>query len=87
MNDYRTKKIIVDSARGLIVRQLFEIYVTGRANFDDLREFLAQNGVRTKNGKLLTRQHMRQILANPFYYGHFRYAGEVYEGKARSDHF
>jgi hypothetical protein len=50
-------------------------------NFDDVREFLGKHGIHTGSGKLLVRRHIPQIFSNPFYYGHFRYAGEVYEGK------
>ena len=37
--------------------------------------------MRTRNGKLVGRTFVSNILSNPFYYGHFRYAGEVHEGK------
>ncbi len=43
--------------------------------------FLAQNQLLTKHGKKIHRTRATFILSNPFYYGHFRYAGEVYEGK------
>lgn len=47
---------------------------------DTLREFLAAHGVRSKSGKLLGKEAVAQILTNPIYYGHFKYAGEVHEG-------
>ena len=34
-----------------------------------------------KNGKKIHRTRATFILSNPFYYGHFRYSGEIYEGK------
>ena len=82
LNDYRTKKIIVDRERAPYIKQAFEMYAKGNVTFDHVREFLGQHGIRTKkNGKLLVRYHISQIFLNPIYYGHFRYAGEVYEGK------
>ena len=81
LNDYRTKRIIVDPERATVVKQAFELYASGSATLDTLRNFFADHGVRTRNGKLLVRAHITNILLNPFYYGHFRYAGEVYEGK------
>ncbi len=38
-------------------------------------------GVRSKSGKLVGRTFVSDVLSNPIHYGHFRYAGEVYEGK------
>ena len=35
----------------------------------------------SKGGYILSRDRITNILSNPFYYGHFRYAGELYEGK------
>ena len=82
LNDYRTKKIIVDRERAPYIKQAFEMYAKGNVTYDHVREFLGKHGIRTKkNAKLLVRYHISQIFLNPIYYGHFRYAGEVYEGK------
>ena len=81
LNDYRTKKIILDRERAPIIKEVFEMYATGEANYDDLRNFFWTHGIRTKSGKFLVRKHIWQILSNPFYYGHFRHCGEVYEGR------
>jgi site-specific DNA recombinase len=80
-NDYRTKRIIVDRERALLVKQVFEQYASGEATLDKLRHFLAANGVRSKNGKLVGRTFVSDVLSNPIHYGHFRYAGEVHEGR------
>ena len=80
LNDYRTKKIIVDRERAPHITQAFEMYAKGEVTYDHVREYLGEHGIRTKNGKLLVRWHISQIFSNPIYYGHFRYAGEVYEG-------
>jgi len=81
LNDYRTKTVIVDRERSPVIRQAFETYATGTVTFDTVREFLGEHGIRTKSGKLLVRQHIGHIFSNPVYYGHFRYNGEVHEGK------
>ena len=80
LNDYRTKKIIVDRERAPFIKQAFEMYAQGNVTYDHVRQFLGEHGIRTKNGKLLVRWHISQIFSNPIYYGHFRYAGDVYEG-------
>jgi len=81
INDYRTKKIIVDRERAPLVKQAFERYATGTVILDDLRNYFAENGVRTSKGKMVGRTFVSDLLSNPIHYGHFRYAGEVYEGK------
>ncbi len=81
LNDYRTKKIIVDRERAPIVKEVFEIYATGEATLDTVRDFLGKRGVRSSNGKAVGRSFVSRLLSNPIYYGHFLYAGEVHEGK------
>ena len=81
LNDYRTKQIIVDQERAPFVKEAFEMYSTGKVTFDTVRERLGEHGIKTRSGKLLVRKHISQILSNPIYYGHFRFSGEVHEGK------
>ncbi len=81
INDYRTKRVIVDRERAPLVKQAFEQYATGTVTLDVLRHFFAENKVRTRNGKMVGRAFISNMLSNPFYYGHFRYGGEVHEGK------
>ena len=80
LNDYRTKKIIVDRERAPLVKEAFERYATGTVTLDVLREFFSEHGIRSRNDKLVSRGAVSQMLSNPMYYGHFRYNGEVYEG-------
>jgi DNA invertase Pin-like site-specific DNA recombinase len=80
LNDYRTKKIIIDRERAPLVRKVFEQYATGEVTLDMLRSFFAEHKLRTKNGKLLGRSFVSNLLSNPMYYGHFQYSGEIYQG-------
>ena len=81
LNDYRTKRVIVDKERAPLVRQAFEQYATGTVTLDVLRHFFAEHKILSRKGKWLGRAFISHMLSNPFYYGHFRYAGEVHEGK------
>jgi len=74
LNDYSTKKIIVDRERAPIVREAFERYATEKETHETLRAFFARHGILTCNGKQLAKFTISQLLSNPFYYGHFRYA-------------
>jgi DNA invertase Pin-like site-specific DNA recombinase len=80
LNDYRTKRIIVDRERAPLVKEAFERYATGTVTLDVVREFFATHKIFTRNGKSVGRAFVSHMFSNPFYYGHFRYAGDMYEG-------
>jgi site-specific DNA recombinase len=46
-----------------------------------LRVFFGEHNIRSRTGKLLGNTTISNLLSNPLFYGHFRYGGEVYEGK------
>ena len=81
INDVRTKTVIVDKRRSPFVIEAFELYVKGQSRLQDIADFLSDKGVKTKGSKPLKKDQITKMLTNPFYYGHFRYAGEVFEGK------
>ncbi len=80
INDLRTKSIVVDKRRSPLVVQAFELYAKGDQRLEDIANFFATNGIKTSGDKPLKKDQIKHILANPFYYGHFRYVGELYEG-------
>lgn len=79
LNDSRTKTIRVHKKNAALVREMFERYAKG-ATLNDLAIFLENAGVMSKGNRRVHISRISFILQNPFYYGHFRYAGEVYEG-------
>ena len=81
LNDVRTKTIIIDKTYSVLVKQAFELYARGDKKMADISAFLKENGAITKGGKTFKDDKVKWILQNPFYYGHFRYCGELYEGK------
>ena len=89
LNDPRTKTIAIDRKRSKIVLSAFELYAQGESRLEDIANFLFKHGIATKptkrweNGgsRPLKKDQIKLILTNPFYYGHFQYAGEMYEGK------
>ncbi len=81
INDSRTKTIVVDKKSAPVIRQAFELYSQGNQTLNTIGMFLAKHNLLTKHGKRIHRTRATFILSNPFYYGHFRYSGEVYEGK------
>src|SRR3989344_306508 len=79
LNDSRIKGIVIDRNYAPLVQQMYALFATGKHSIYDMALFLAQHGITTKGGKIL-RDKASWILSNPFYYGHFQYAGEIHEG-------
>src|SRR3989338_5339756 len=78
LNDSRTKTIVIDKRIAPIIKELYEKIAPGRYTLFDMAVFLSKHGMTTSGGKIM-RDKASWILSNPFYYGHFRYAGEIHE--------
>lgn len=66
-------KIIVDKSRANLIIRLFEMYSLGNNSLGDLEKFAKQNNL-TNNffkgeSKTITKNVIRNILSEPFYYG------------------
>jgi DNA invertase Pin-like site-specific DNA recombinase len=81
LNDVRTKTIEVNRKRSKIIKAAFELYSKGNSTLGDISHFLAQQGILTRGSKSYKRDKISFILSNPFYYGYFRYSGELHDGK------
>jgi site-specific DNA recombinase len=81
INDVRTRTIVVDKRCAPLVVSAFELYSKGDKGLQEIADYFADNGIKTSGGLPLKKDQIKYMLTNPFYYGHFRYAGEVYEGK------
>ena len=79
LNDPRTKTIRVHKKNAALVREMFERYASG-ATLNELAIFLENAGVMSKGNRRVHISRVSFIIQNPFYYGHFRYAEELYEG-------
>ena len=84
INDSRNKTIVLDKKKSKIVKEIFDIYAQGNSRLEDISNYLQAHGVNSKTGKRIHISKASFILSNPFYYGHFIYAGEIYEGKHQS---
>ena len=67
-----------------LVVTIFEMYAKNESRFADIADYLYSQGIKTKGGKVYKPDKVKKILTNPFYYGHFRYLGEIHEGKHKS---
>ena len=80
LNDPRSKEIVVDKQFAPIIKQVFESYASGRYTLREISLLLKEKGVTTRGEKPYCLDRVKFILTNPFYYGLFRYSGEIYEG-------
>ncbi len=81
LNDMINKKMLPDPERFRLVRRMFELYATGNYSLKAVRDLLAQKGLVSKSGKVLSISNTQMILSNPFYYGMFVFNKELYQGK------
>jgi DNA invertase Pin-like site-specific DNA recombinase len=73
--------VIQDEKTAPLIRQMFELYATGQYSLISLSEEMAKRGLRSKKGKLLTAERIRQILRNKFYIGKMVMWGKEVLGK------
>ena len=80
LNDKNTKTIVVDKQFASVIREVYETYASGRYTLKEISLLLKKHGAVTRGGKMYCLDKVKYILSNPFYYGHFRYGGELHEG-------
>lgn len=80
LNEPRLRTIIVEPGKAELVRRMFEAYATGSYTFDELHALVVGWGLTSHKEKPIARSMLPQLLANPFYIGLFRFAGETHEG-------
>jgi DNA invertase Pin-like site-specific DNA recombinase len=72
--------IIIDTERAPKVKRLFDEYATGLhtlRSLEQLAKELNLTSLQAKNGKTIHRNHIYNILTNPFYYGVMRVKGKL----------
>ena len=81
------KIIVVDKKAAKVATKAFKLFSKGTYTLKYIAEYLASKGIVTKpnhlgkGNKPFKTEQIRNMLKNPFYYGDFKYSGEMYEGK------
>ncbi len=72
----------IDPAKGLLVRQAFELYAAGQWSIPTLVDELYRRGLRNLAGGRVTRTGLHTILRNPFYTGvmRIRVTNQIFAG-------
>ena len=81
LNDLLKHTMYKDPERFRLVRKLFELYATGNYSLKDLRKLITSAGLLSRKGNMLSVSNIQSILSTSFYYGVFKYNGELYDGK------
>ena len=87
LNNPRTKTIMVDKRKAPIILNAFEMYAENKSRFEDIANYLYENGLRTRSrdrssgGRRWSKDRVKKMLTNTFYYGDFQYSGEIYHGR------
>lgn len=73
----RAGQIEIDPVRGPLVKKMFQLYCSGEYDYRSLAKKLYDLGLRSRNNYFVNHGRVENCLANPFYYGRFRWAGET----------
>jgi site-specific DNA recombinase len=80
LNNKATRKIDLDPTRFKLVKQGLEDFASGKHGVHSLTAFFKSKGVVSKKTGNLVPSTVHRTLINPFYYGAFVWAGELYPG-------
>ncbi|MDO8499076.1 MAG: recombinase family protein [bacterium] len=79
-NEPRLRTIEPDKKTFAKVKECLGAFATGQYTLTGIQRKMFSVGLVGKTGKPLALASISHILDNPFYYGHFRYRGEVHAG-------
>jgi len=87
LNNHRTKEIDLDKDKAPFIRKAFELYATGDYTLKAIKQFLADSGITSYRNKPLSASCVQRMLKNHFYYGVFKFNGEIYQGSHEPRNF
>ena len=64
-------KLVIDETEAPMVRELFELYATGKYTMKQLETLFWEKGYRNHNGKKIAHTTMSNIISNPKYKGYY----------------
>lgn len=77
---------VPDPAYAPFIKLAFELYASGEYSLRSLQKEMKRRGLRSKNGRDVSRSSLEKILENPFYCGtvHLKRSGYTYKGKHKA---
>jgi len=79
-NEPRLRTIEPDPKTFKKVKTILEAFAAGQYTLTAIQRKMFSLGLVGKDGKPPHLSTIQKILTNPFYYGHFRYRGEIHQG-------
>ena len=79
-NEPRLRTIEPDKKTFNKVKEILRAFATGEYTLTKIQSKMFSLGLVGKDGKPLHLSTIQGILSNPFYYGHFKYRGEIHQG-------
>ena len=76
--------VVIDPERKDHIIAAFNLYSTNEYSLEALREELTERGLRSRNGRPISEEMLRQLLINPYYAGWVTYKGELIKGRHES---
>jgi DNA invertase Pin-like site-specific DNA recombinase len=79
-NEPRLRTIEPDPKTFHKVRKILKLFAAGNYTLTQIRDKMFSFGLMNKEGKPLHLSTIQGVLTNPFYYGMFKYRGELHQG-------
>jgi DNA invertase Pin-like site-specific DNA recombinase len=85
VNDIATKTIVRDEERFILIRKMFDLFLTGTYSVKQLTLAVREWGLKSRQrkkmgGKYLSVSNVHKILTNPFYAGILMWNGDAHAG-------
>ncbi len=71
----------IDPVNGKLIKELFELYMSGKYNIESLSKEMEIRGLRNRKGNKVCKNGIVRILKNPFYIGIIKVKGQFFNGK------
>lgn len=73
-------KIYPDKNQSLLIKTAYNLYSTGNYSLKSLKEYLFNNGFRTRSGQKIAKASVYRILTDPVYTGLIKRHNKIYQG-------
>ncbi len=80
LKNEETKKAEIVPHEADLIQQCFEMYLTGEYGDDKLAEFMDKEGVRTRRNRVWSKDSIRFMMRNEFYYGMVAHRNKIRRG-------
>jgi hypothetical protein len=80
VRDNDSKFIVPEPVQAVVVRRIFDLYVTGRKGIKSIANILNAEGFAIKNGMPFAHPIVHAILSNPIYGGRVHFRGQEFTG-------